>query len=233
MSPELKFHSIVISLTTLIIFSIWTQFPAQITQYPWLSVIASGIISIGLYRFIASTFLALFRKLQFVKKFILGPSYLEGLWIGFFVGHNNEIRHIVETFEQDLNELVIRGKVFRSDGTYHCSYVSKDATFDTKNGKLTYSYDADTLNNTHINPGLARFEVDRDSKEASPTRLTGYSSDLFHSKKLLAFEEKVLDKKYKETINAFKKSVDIFNKYKDHSGIGTLDSKHATDTLEK
>lgn len=214
MSPELRFHSIVISITTLIVFTVWTHITGVIAAYPWLSVFAAGIISLGLYRFVAMVQLSFFRKISKVKKFILGPTYMEGTWIGFFVGHENKIRYLVETFEQDLSELVIRGKVYRDDGTYHCSYVSQNATVDLRNGKLSYSYDADSISNTHINPGLARFDLERDSKDSPPSRLSGYSSDLFHPKKLMAFEEKVTDKTSMEATVAFEKSVEIYQKYK-------------------
>jgi hypothetical protein len=184
-----------------------------------LSVFAAGLISLGLYRFLATILLSLFRKIPYIKKLILGPRYMEGTWVGFFVGHENKIRYLVETFEQDLNELIIRGKVFREDGTYHCVYVSQNATVDIKNGKLSYSYDADSIGSTYINPGLARFDLERVSKESPPSRISGYSSDLFHSKKLMAFEEKLTEKTCMETSKAVEKAIEIYQKYKGHTGV--------------
>lgn len=221
MNPELKFHSIVISITTLIVFTAWTQLTSLISDNPGLSVFLAGLISLGLYRFLATVSLSLFRNIPLVKKFILGPKYMEGTWIGFFVGHENKIRHLVETFEQDLSELVIRGTVYKDDGSYHCSYVSQNATIDVRNGKLSYSYDADSVNNSHINPGLARFDLVRESKESPPKRITGYSSDLFHPNKLMAFEEKITEKTSMDVDKAFEKSVDIYEKYKGNTGIGS------------
>lgn len=218
MSPELKFHAIIVSIVTLIVFYIFTQVTAIVSTYPWLTVFSAALISLGLYRFICSIFLTTFRNVTKFKKFILGASYMEGVWVGFFLGHENKIRYLVESFEQDLNELIIRGKVYLEDGTYHCSYVSQKATIDTKNGKLSYSYDADAITNTHINPGLARFEIERESRESKPHRITGYSSDLFNSKKLMAFEEKVSEKTSIPLQEAIDSARKVFEKYKNYTG---------------
>src|SRR6266568_4101115 len=98
MKPELKFHSYIITITTLIVFSIWTRITDLVDKYPVLSVVAAGIITLGSYKAIALVCLAFFRKNRHFKKFILGPTYMEGTWIGFFVGHENQIRYLVETF---------------------------------------------------------------------------------------------------------------------------------------
>lgn len=214
MSPELKFHSIVISTTTLIMFTIWTQITNLILIYPIISIFFAGIFSLGVYRFLTTILLSLFKNIIFVKKFILGPNYMEGTWVGFFVGHQNKIKYIVETFEQNLTELKIRGNIYNDNGRFHGSYISHNVTIDTRNGTISYLYDADVINNTHINPGLAKFNFERQNKEAPPTRLIGYSSDLFSPLKLIAFEEKITDKTTIEIKNALEKSVAIYEKYK-------------------
>ena len=213
MSPELKFHSIIISITTLIMFTIWIKVTSFIVAYPLLSVFLAGIFSLGVYRFLTTIFLSLFRNIIFIKKFILGSSYMEGTWVGFFVGHQNKIKYIVETFEQNLTELKIRGNMYNNK-ILHGSYISHDVTIDIKNGTISYLYDADVMTNTHNNPGLAKFNFERPNKESPPNRLTGYSSDLFSPTKLIAFEEKISDKTTIEISDALEKSIEIYNKYK-------------------
>ena len=75
MSPELRFHSIVISLTTAIVFLVWIVLNNVITRYPFLAVVLSGLISLGIYRPLSMTLVALFRGSRVVKRFILGPQY--------------------------------------------------------------------------------------------------------------------------------------------------------------
>ncbi|MEC6831253.1 hypothetical protein VXS06_05665 [Photobacterium toruni] len=143
---------------------------------------------------------------------------MEGTWVGFFVGHQNNICYLVETFEQDLSLLKIRGRVYKNDFTYHSSHISTDATINTINGKLIYSYDSDSILNTHINVGLARFEIIRNSREKPAHHIVGYSSDLFHSKKLIAFEDKISDSTSVEINKALEKAEKVYNKYRCISG---------------
>lgn len=191
MSPEIKFHSFVTSFTTLVVFSLWVYLQTLIDKYPIISIIIASIFTLGIYRLINTMLMAFFRNCQPFKKFILGPTYMEGTWVGFFVGHNN-IRYLVETFEQDLSLLKIRGRVYREDFTFHGSHISTNASLDIVSGHLSYSYDADTIPNTHINAGLARFTLDRDSREQAPHRIIGYSSDLFNPKNYKIFRKSIL-----------------------------------------
>lgn len=213
MSPEIKFHAFVTSTATLVIFSLWSFLLQQVAAHPIVSVLIAGIFSLGVYRLINTIFLTVFRNVKCVKKFMLGASYMEGTWVGFFVGHDNNIRYLVETFEQDLSFLKVRGKIYRNDFSYHASHVSTDATLDTLNGRLSYSYDADAINNTHINAGLARFELTRSGREKPAHHMVGYSSDLFNSKKLIAFEEKISESTVVDLSKALEEAEKVYNKY--------------------
>lgn len=193
MSPELKFHSLIVSASTLIVFTIWSQLTSLVAKYPATSVIAAGLISIGVYRILNLILLAAFRKISMVKKFILGPGYMEGTWVGFFIGHDEKPRFFIETFEQDLSDLIIRGKGFKECGTYHGSWISDNTEVNTRLGKLTYTYEADVIGNSHINPGLAVFSFERKTKDLPPHGMIGFSSDLFNPKKLKSFEKKISD----------------------------------------
>lgn len=218
MSPEIKFHSFVTSVTTLVVFTTWSLSLSVVSEYPFVSIIAASVFTLGVYRLVNSILMSMFRKCKWVKKFILGASYMEGTWVGFFVGHQNKIRYLVETFEQDLSLLKIRGRVYRDDFTYHSSHISTDASLDTVNGKLSYSYDADAILNTHINAGLARFELVRSGREEAAHHIVGYSSDLFHSNKLTAFEDKMSDATSVELDEALEKAEQVYDKYRSVAG---------------
>lgn len=216
MNPELRFHSIIISFTTAIVFLVWLGLNKVITTYPFIAVVLSGLISLGIYKTLALLLLASFRNVRLVKIFILGPRYMEGIWAGFFIGHKNRIRYFFEIFEQDLTRTIIRGRVFRDDGSFHGSWIAEDATIDPLRGKLTYHYQADAIGNTFINPGIGSFDIDRPASHQSPVRLTGFSSDLFNPHKLIAFEEKVSEKTMIESIEALNLAKQIYEKNKGH-----------------
>ncbi|PTX59466.1 hypothetical protein C8N46_10954 [Kordia periserrulae] len=79
------------------------------------------MISLGIYRFIAYIFLLLLKNIRFIRKFFLDPKYLEGTWVGFYIGSNNQVKFIVERFEQDLEILRIRGTAYNDQKRFHTS----------------------------------------------------------------------------------------------------------------
>ncbi len=216
MNPELKFHSFIISVTTALVFLVWISLNKIITDYPFFSVILSGLISLGIYRSLTLLVITLLKKYKVIKKFFLGPRYMEGTWIGFFVGNKNQIRYFIEIFEQDLSRTVIRGRVFRDDGVYHGSWIAEDATIDPIRGKLSYRYETDAIGNTFVNPGIASFSLERTASHKPPIRLIGFSSDLFNPHKLMAIEEKESDKLLLDSEIALEKAKKIYEKYRQH-----------------
>lgn len=216
MNPELKFHSIVISATTALVFLVWLGLSQVIAKYPFLAVVLSALISLGIYRFLSLVLLLVFRRLRWVKRFMLGPNYLQGSWAGFFVGHDQEVRLFVECFEQDLSRTVIRGRAYREDGSFHVSWIAEDASIDPIRGKLTYHYQADGINNTFINQGIAAFDLQRRSPSGPAIGLVGFSSDLFAPRKLLAFEEKVSEENLLDSREGVRKAQQVYDKCKGH-----------------
>ena len=214
MNPEQKFHSIVISVTTALVFLVWLGLNQVITKYPFFAVVLSGLISLGIYRALGVLLLSLLRHVKTVKQFMLGPQYMQGSWAGFFVGHNDRIRFFVETFEQDLSRTVIRGRVFRDDGSFHGSWIAEDASIDPVRGKLTYHYRADAIGNTFINPGIADFDLQRPAQHRPPVGLIGFSSDLFAPQKLMAFEDKVSEENLLDSSDGLAKAREVYEKYK-------------------
>ena len=214
-TPEIKLHLIVISITTAIIFFIWIKLTDIIIRFPLLSIVSSGVISVGFYRIILNVSLILFRKLKIFKKWLLGPYYMEGCWIGFFIGNDNTPRFYYEIFEQTLSNLLIRGKSFK-ENEYHGSWTAIDVYIDIKVGRILYIYETDAIKNTFVNPGLGKFDFERKSPDKPPFRLIGFTSDLYNPNKLKSIEEKVSDDTTVLDIQeALKRSKDLYERYKD------------------
>jgi len=194
MKPLIRFHRIVLSITTLTVFSMWEIFSAIGKENPFLTILIAVISSIGFYRILVIIAKSIILNIRWLKKIIFGSQYVEGVWIGFFVGKSNQIRYYIETFEQDFESITIRGKGFRENEGYFGSWISESVNFDDKKGTLNYTYKADALSNTFINPGLADFVVERKKINAPPHQLLGFSADLYNPKKLKSFEVKINDK---------------------------------------
>ena len=193
MKPLIRFHSIVLSVTTLIVFSLWEIFADIGKEYSSLKIIVAAITSIGFFRILMLIIKSVILNIRIFKKWIFGAQYIEGVWVGFFMGKSENIRFYIETFEQDFESITIRGKGFRENEGYFGSWISESVNFDDKKGTLNYTYKADALSNTFINSGLADFVIERKERNAPPYRLFGFTSDLYNPKKMKSFEEKIKD----------------------------------------
>ncbi len=197
MKPLMKLNSIVIALTTLTMFLIWSLLSSVIfTSIEVKLVVAfiSYFTSIGFYRAIFKIMNIVVSKSLWVKKIIFGAYFFEGTWVGFFIGGDKLPKYFYEIHEQTLDGYVILGKVFNNDGTVHGVWKALDPAIDVKQSKLMYYYEADSYKNTFINPGLASFDCEREKNDSKPIKMIGFSSDLFRSGKLMALEVKESDK---------------------------------------
>ncbi len=82
---------------------------------------------------------------------------MEGVWIGYFVGNQGKIRYFIETFEQDFDELIIRGEAYKAEGGYHGNWITEATNIDIKKGTLNYTYHTDAIKNSFINPIIIFF----------------------------------------------------------------------------
>lgn len=214
MDAETRFHSIVVSVTAVIVVFLWLGVSDFTKSHPTWSILLSGAISPAVYRLLVTVFLAAFRHSKLLKRLILGPIYMQGVWIGFFVTRGNKIRFFVEVFEQGLSRTVIRGRSFHDNGTFHGSWIADHAQVDAIRGRLAYHYETDALGNTFVNPGIAVFQLERPNVSKPPVRMAGFSSDLFNPSKLLAFEEKISDDLLFDNAVALEKAREVYEKHK-------------------
>ena len=215
MNPLIKFHSIVLAITTFIVFSLWEAL-RNVLEYNFSLIIPiAAITTIGFYRVVMFFVEWLILKIRFIKMWIFGAYYMEGVWVGFFIGKEDKVRFYIETFEQDFESITIRGKGFRENEGYFGYWVSDSVNFDVKKGVLNYTYQTDALSNSFINPGLAYFNIERKEQQDKPYRLVGFSADLYNPKKLKSFEEKINDKPDIDNIeNALGKAKELYNNNK-------------------
>lgn len=213
MRPESKFQTYTLTAMTFIVFSIWIGL-SKITQLPeWLKLITTTLMTFGVYKLVVLTCYGIMRKYKIVKKFILGPYYLDGIWVGYYIGASNNVRYIIENYEQEIDSLVIRGKSFNENLNYHSTWTTDTVNIDAKKGKLMYMYDVDAINDISNNVGIASFKFERENQYKAPVMLMGFSADLHIAKKIKSIEIKV-DKKLsdKELLEQAKK---VYEMYKD------------------
>jgi hypothetical protein len=191
-----KFQSYVLSATTLITFTVWHNYNDYMHISPYLIIISGSLISLGLYQFVAAIFLLVFKRIKLVRKFFLGPRYLEGNWVGFYIGLSGHVRFIVEHFEQDFESLIVRGSSFDDQKQFHTSWISYPANIDVAKGELTYMYELKGIKEVSNGTGITYFSFFRKDQSKPPTMIKGFSADLHNNGfRTKAFEVKLKDSK--------------------------------------
>lgn len=207
MKPEHKFHSYVTAATVTVMYFAIQQLPPLLRpESPlatFLEPIGALLLSVGIYKLLAGILLGFARKLKFVKRHLLGASYVNGTWIGKFKGSDSSIVYTVEHFEQTLSSLKIRGQAFRESGESYAQWTSESETIDEVSGMLTYTYNCDKTNDKGSFQGVCVFQFERKDETCGPMRIRGYSADLVDgnrtenretkiSEDLLPFDEAIL-----------------------------------------
>ncbi len=114
MKRTIKLHTISLSVATTIVLTLWVQLPRltnlnEVLNNNVLKVFIGLLASTGFYKLAINLIIYLAKKFLIIKKVLLGNSYLNGTWTGFYIGASGNVRFYVERFEQELDNLVIRG----------------------------------------------------------------------------------------------------------------------------
>lgn len=214
-----NYRAIVFTLTTAMVFFLWGVLQPIIASFHSFKIIYSAmlgaVVSLGSYRMVLKLTEYIIIKFQFIKKFIFGNSYLDGIWVGAYLGTNGSPRFFIERFEQDFNHIVIRGKCYYENCKYKGEWKSTTATIDAEKGELSYTYDTTMRDNGFRTVGFAVFSFDRKNKTMPPERLYGFSSDIDSASMNRAVEEKVFDKKVLTESELLERAIEVFEKNKD------------------
>lgn len=193
-TPSVKLNSISFAVSTAIVFAAWTKVFELSQISVTYKILLGGLISLGLYRLIANGIIYLIKKSSWVKKIFLGSYYLEGTWVGFYIGVSGNERFLIERFEQDIDTLVIRGKSFSETTKYHATWTASSVNIDTINGRISYMYECFPVNDKSNHNGIAIFNFERNDQYSAPKGLTGFSADLHLGQRTRAMEIKISNK---------------------------------------
>lgn len=181
MKPEQRFHSYVTTATVTVMYFVIQYivplFSVSPIWAPYLKPIGALLLSAGVYKLFASLLLATSRRLKFVKRYLLGPHYLNGTWVGKFQAHDSTV-YTVEHFEQTLSSLQIRGQAFTSAGESYAQWNSVSETVNAESGLLTYTYSCEKNDDKVSFQGVCVFQFERADEGSAPNWLRGYSADL-------------------------------------------------------
>ncbi len=200
MKPIIKFNTIVLSLTTSSVFGIWLIISQLILKYPdWfkdssnskynlLGLMLVGLISIGVYRLLFLITSYFVNNCQWLKRKVFSSCYLEGTWVGFYIGVLGNVRYLIETFEQNIDGLVIKGSSYDENKNLHSFWTSESINLDSEKGELSYQYKVRTTRENQDPNGIAYFSMIRENNRKPATMLVGFSADSHLTQKCKAME---------------------------------------------
>jgi hypothetical protein len=197
MTPATKFNALLTGLTVFLMFWLVTTLAPLIRNVSWLSTsmisLTTLLSSAGFFRLLSMGLSWLMSKSHKVRKFVLGPSYIHGTWVGCFTGHRGDKRYMVEHFAQDLDKLRITGRSFTDQLEQHGHWTSEAVTVDVEHGKLVFTYCFEGITKSAPLPGVHTSTLDRQSQFHAPTALGGFAHDMNDATRIPIYSERFSD----------------------------------------
>lgn len=187
MTPEYKLHLHVTVVTVVLMFYVVDLVVSHLAFSPELNQYIKPVMivfsTVGIYRAFAVLVVGLAKRWNWVKRWLLGPYYLGGTWVGSFKSASGETIRTVEHFEQSLSTLKIRGQAFNELGESYALWNSVSENIDAVSGLLTYTYNCDKDSEKYSFQGIGVFHFQRTDSSCAPTSIRGYSADLIDGKR--------------------------------------------------
>ena len=193
MTSEHKFHSYVTVATVMVMYFMIEHVAPLLNDYGFAKPVITLLTAVGIYNLFAKILTSMARNWLWVKKHLLGASFLNGTWLGEFISNDEKII-TVEFFDQTLNHLVIRGEAFDEAGNSYAQWISKASFINDTDGVLTYTYTCDKDNSDSTFQGVCVFNFEREASYLPPAFIKGYSTDVIDGVRTCNRERKISDK---------------------------------------
>jgi hypothetical protein len=169
MSPERRFHAFVLAVTVAIMATALTYAPKG--EYKILEIIVAVLTGTGVREMLLRTIEHLLEHWHGLKAFVLGSSFVEGKWVGFYVEEGRPIL-IIETVRQEWSAVFANGRAFEIDGREFGLWESVGAVVDGNRGIIQGVYSG------HFQPGHYDSIVSFQLEGKVPRKMFGYVSDI-------------------------------------------------------
>lgn len=173
MTATLRAHSLAFSIATPLVFAVWKVISKAYGIHWSLDIIIAFFASAFFYKCIYTSLLFLCKRSVLLKKWFLGKKYFEGLWIGYYFDNSEKI-YYYEFFEQDLEELVIKGTAINGKGENVGSWTILHPYINTNESRFAYYYEMDEISSPDITMGYAKATIYWDSHNYA-NKLSGYT----------------------------------------------------------
>jgi hypothetical protein len=197
MSSAAKFHGLIATMTIFVMFWAITYAVPAIkiaVNIPLLSGFATIVGSVGIYRLLAIGLEWIFRRVLLIRRWIFGPSFMHGTWIGYFVGHAGDKRYTIEHYDQELDGLSIIGRSLTVDKKLHAQWHSNSIGIDIRQGSLIFTSTLNILSRQRSEESVNILQFERVAAYSAPTSVTGFSQDLGDDRRIATHAIKISDK---------------------------------------
>jgi len=195
MNPLERFHSLVTAATVVIMFGVLVFLPRFTDGHAVTALMAPIIALLGspcIYRALSWSLALTLKRLRLLRSCLLGPSYIEGTWVGYNLISHEELHLVVEIVDQDLNNVTLKGESYDVEGQFLARWHSVSVGLDVTNARLIYAYSCDSVQpREKVIKGIAEFDLYRKSKFSRMTEMRGLVADLRTYARKEAIEVKV------------------------------------------
>jgi hypothetical protein len=193
MPPERKFNAAILSITLAIMAAAITYLP-KLTEERIskpLEIAVSILTGTGLYEALSRLIEFLLRRSRRLKRWILGRSYAEGKWAGYWVNRAGQPRFVIEHIRQEWDTLIMTGLAFDENMAPYGHWQSSNAMIDGDRGDLRGVFSGD-IGGRHYD-SIITFRLEGNP----PCRMTGFVADAVGAAnpgQAWLFEQKVDDR---------------------------------------
>jgi hypothetical protein len=172
MSSEHTLHRTTLAVAVAVMFVLFkhTRLFAD-PNYELLALAVSVLAGTGLHEALTRAIELALNHFKRLRRQMLGSSYIEGKWSGFYLGTNDHPRFIIQTMRQEWSRVYINGQAFTHQATPHGQWHSVSATVDGRAGLLHGVFSGDNTNGHY--DSVFSFQLEGDP----PTTLSGYLYD--------------------------------------------------------
>ena len=196
-----KIYTIAIFFTSIFVFTIWVLIGGSIyvdgADQKIYTVLLGIVFSYGFFGLFTNIILLLLNKSTKIRKIVLGPTYFEGTWVGYYMATENTPVIFFQIIQQSIDDINITTEAYHIDRRYRCSWwsVSK-VSADPRTLKLYYMYEIDKMvDENEITIGIfnSNFLVNKKWGISNPCRINGYAFNLHSKEKVRVQQIKLRD----------------------------------------
>jgi hypothetical protein len=161
------------------------------------------ISAYGFFNVFVSLIAGILERCQLVKKIILGSSYLEGTWVGYYFTPENTPIVFFQIIEQNTEQIHILTEAYYENKRNRCKWYSiSEVSIDTLRSTLNYLYDVDMINKNEQDNSrslglfISTFHKKKNGFLKYPCRINGYAFNLNSQTKLKTVQIKYSDSTY-------------------------------------